>query len=199
MRRIVFLAAALSVALLPRHAAAQYDLGGFIMGGQGGGGTSLMDPRFSVDMGYTVEISNRRGPYFGARYTLGMHRLRANEAGFRERYGEEVASTVSGGGGTLYDTGADVEVGYGVGVLRAYGFVGIHYYQQYQYPATVQSGGDEIEVTSRREISISDAYGLGVHLRLTDTGALVAEAYRGGGEDGVMRLSGTRFGLRWAW
>ncbi|HEU0300963.1 MAG TPA: hypothetical protein VFR37_15985 [Longimicrobium sp.] len=196
MRRIVILAAALSLSLLPRHAAAQYDLGGFIMGGQGGGGTSLMDPRFSVDMAYTLEISNRRGPYFGARYTLGMHRLRADETAFRERYGD---GTVSGGGGTLYDTGADVEVGYGIGVLRVYGFTGIHYYQQYQYPATVQSGGGAVEVDSRREISISNARGLGVHLRLTDTGAIVAEAYRGGGEDGVMRLSGTRFGLRWAW
>ena len=41
MRRIVFLAAALSLVSLPRDAAAQYDLGGFIMAGQGGGGTSL--------------------------------------------------------------------------------------------------------------------------------------------------------------
>lgn len=198
MRRIVFLAAALSLSLLPRDGAAQYDLGGFLMAGQGGGGTSLMDPRFSVDMAYTLEISNRRGPYFGARYTLGMHRLRADQAAFRERFGAG-AGTVSGGDGTLYDTGADVEVGYGIGVLRAYGFVGIHYYQQYQYPATITSGTDQVEFDSRREVSISDAYGLGVHLRLTDTGAVVAEGYRGGGEDGVMRLSGTRFGLRWAW
>jgi hypothetical protein len=198
MRRIVLLPAVLSLALVPAAADAQFASGGFVMGGQGGGGTALMQPRFNVDLGYVVEISEGDGPYFGARYTLGIHRFRADQQGLRDRYGDG-GGTVEGGGGTLYDTGGDVEVGFGVSVLRVYGFTGIHYYQQYHYPATVRSGGDEVEVAIRRRESISNGRGVGVHLRLTDTGAAVAEWYRGGGQDGVMRLSGTRFGLRWAW
>lgn len=183
------------LASAPAPAAGQHAYGGFIMVGQGGGGTDLVDTRIAVDMAYTIEVGERTGPYLGGRSVLGIHWLRADEDAFRERYG----GTVEGGGGTLYDTGADVEVGYGVGVLRAYGFAGIHYYQQFHDPATVRSGGEEVEVFSRRREALTSAYGAGVQLRLTDEGALVGEWYRGGGEDGVMRLSGTRFGLRWAW
>jgi hypothetical protein len=194
MRRIVLLAAALTLVAVPQSAHGQL-YGGFIMAGQGGGGTDLVDDRVAVDMAYTVEVGERTGPYLGGRYVLGIHWLRADEQAFRERYG----GTVEGGGGTLYDTGADIEVGYGLGVLRVYGFTGIHYYQQFHKPATVQSGGEEVEVFSRRHQTITEALGAGVVLRLTDEGALVGEWYRGGGDDGVMRLSGTRFGLRWAW
>ncbi|HEX6371587.1 MAG TPA: hypothetical protein VF006_21890 [Longimicrobium sp.] len=198
MRRIVLLAAVLSAAPIPGVAAAQHAHGGFVMGGRGGGGTGLVDARWSVDMGYTIEVGGRNGPYLGGRYTFGMHQLRPDEQGLRDRYGDGTG-TVEGGHGTLYDTGGDIEVGYGFGVVRVYGFTGIHYLQQFQDPAIVQSGGDEVEVVTRRRDSISNGRGYGVHLRLTDTGALVAEHYRGGGEDGVMRISGTRFGLRWAW
>lgn len=194
MRRIVLLAAALSLAAAPQSAHAQSH-GGFIMAGQGGGGTDLVDARAALDMAYTVEVGGRRGPYVGGRYVFGIRWLRADEQAFRERYG----GTVTGGGGTLYDTGADIEVGYGLGVLRVYGFTGIHYYQQFHRPATVRSGGQEVEVLSRRAETIAEALGAGVLLRLTDEGALVGEWYRGGGDDGVMRLAGTRFGLRWAW
>lgn len=195
MRRIVLLAAALSLASVPQPAHTQHAHGGFIMAGRGGGGTDLVDAGLGVDMAYTVEVGERTGPYVGGRYVLGIHWLRANEQGFRERYG----GSVEGGGGTLYDTGADIEVGYGIGVLRVYGFTGIHYYQQFHNPATVQAGGGEVEVFRRRRETIANARGVGVQLRLTDEGALVGEWYRGGGDDGVMRLSGTRFGLRWAW
>ena len=198
MRRIILLSAVLSVALVHPAAGAQFARGGFVMAGQGSGGTAFMQPRFSVDLGYTVEVSEGDGPYFGARYTLGMHRFRADEQALRDQF-TGGTGTVEGGGGTLYDTGGDVEVGFVVSVVRLYGFTGIHYYQQYHDPATVRSGADEVEVTSRRRESISNGRGVGVHLRLTDTGAVVAEWYRGGGQDGVMRLSGTRFGLRWAW
>jgi hypothetical protein len=196
MRRIVLLAAALSLAAVPRSAHAQHAHGGFLMAGRGGGGTDLVDAGPAVDMAYTIEVGERTGPYVGGRSVLGIHWLRADEEAFRERYG---SGTVRGGGGTLYDTGADIEVGYGLGVLRVYGFAGIHYYQQFHKPATVQANGEEVEVFSRRREAITEAYGGGVQLRLTDEGAIVGEWYRGGGDDGVMRLSGTRFGLRWAW
>lgn len=196
MRRILLLAAALGLALAPTSAGAQVARGGFFLAGQGGDGTALLAPRFSLDAGYMVEVTDGSGPYVGARYTLGIHYLRADEEGFQERYG---AGDVRGGGGTLYDTGADVEVGYGVGVLRVYGYTGLHFYQQYQEPATVGSGEFEVEVITRRRQSLSNGRGVGVQLRLTDTGAVVGEWYRGGGSDGVMRLSGTRFGLRWVW
>lgn len=198
MRRILLLSAALSVALVHPAADAQFTRGGFVMAGQGGGSTAYMQPRFSVDLGYVLEASEGDGPYFGGRYTLGMHRFSADQQALRDQFAGGTG-TVEGGGGTLYDTGGDVEVGFVVSVVRLYGFTGIHYYQQYHDPATVRSGADEVEVTSRRRESISNGRGVGVHLRLTDTGAVVAEWYRGGGEDGVMRLSGTRFGLRWAW
>jgi hypothetical protein len=195
MRGIVLLAAALLLAAVPRPADAQHAHGGFIMAGQGGGGTDLVDARLGVDMAYTVEVGERTGPYVGGRSVLGIHWLRADEQAFRARYG----GTVDGGGGTLYDTGADIEVGYGAGVLRLYGFAGIHYYQQFQEPATVRTDAEDIEVFRRRRETLTDARGAGVQLRLTDEGAIVGEWYRGGGKDGVMRLSGTRFGLRWAW
>lgn len=198
MRRIVLLSAALSLAAVPAGAAAQFASGGFLIAGQGGGRTAYMQPRFSVEGGYTVEVSEGDGPYFGARYSLGMHRFRADQQALRDTYGDG-GSTVEGGGGTLYDTGGDVEVGWVLSVLRVYGFTGIHYYQQYHELAVVRSPTREVEVHSRRRESISSGRGVGVHLRLTDTGAVVAEWYRGGGQDGVMRLSGTRFGLRWAW
>ncbi len=196
MRRIVFLAAVLSCVVMPAAAGAQHAHGGFIVAGQGAGETELVDAGWGVDMGYTIEVGDRHGPYVGGRYTFGMRRLRADEQGFRDRYGDGTG-TVSGGSGTLYDTGGDIEIGYGAGVIRVYAFTGLHYLQQFQKPATIQSGGEEVEVITRRRDSISNGRGLGVQLRLTDTGALVAERYRGGGEDGVMRISGTRFGLRW--
>lgn len=198
MRRTLLVPTMLALALAAHPAAAQYATGGFLVAGPGGGGTESMDARFSIEGGYTLEIANRHGPYFGARYTFGMHRLRADERALRERYGAG-AGAVEGGGGTLYDTGGDVEAGYGAGVLRVYGFAGIHYYRQYQEPLTIRLADDgEEEVITRARYELGPAYGAGVHLRLTDTGALVAEWYRGGGGD-VMRLSGTRFGLRWAW
>jgi len=193
MRRIHLLAAFALLAGTSGTAAAQHAHGGFIMAGQGGGGTELVNARAGVNMGYTLEVGERTGPYLGGRTVLGIHWLRADEEGFRARYG----GTVEGGGGTLYDTGADLEAGYGVGVVRAYGFVGIHYYQQFHAPATVASGGGEIDVYRRKRETIGEAYGAGVQLRLTDEGAILGEWYRGGGDDGVMRLSGTRFGLRW--
>lgn len=198
MRRIVLPAAVLSVMITGTPAAAQHAHGGFLVAGQGAGATESVDARFSWAGGYTIEVGGRHGPYLGGRYTFGMHQLRANESALRDRYGDG-AGTVEGGGGTLYDTGGDIEIGYGMGVVRVYGFTGIHYYQQYQNPAVVRSGGREVEVRTRRTESISNGRGVGVQLRLTDTGAVVAEHYRGGGEDGVMRISGMRFGLRWAW
>jgi opacity protein-like surface antigen len=197
MRRIVLLAAVLSVALVPAAAAAQHAHGGFVMWGQGGGGTEFVDSRFSLDGGYTIEVGGRNGPYLGGRYTFGLRPLRSNEQALRERYGN-ASSTVEGGGGTLYDTGGDIEIGYGFGVVRVYGFTGIHYLQQFHQPVTIQSGDEEVEIITRRRESISNGRGYGVQLRLTDTGAVVAEHYRNGGEDGVMRISATRFGLRWA-
>lgn len=197
MRRIVLSAAVLFLALTPEPAAAQHGHGGFVVAGQGAGATQLVDAGWSVDMGYVIEVGDRHGPYLGGRYTFGMHQLRADQQGFRDRYGDGTG-TVTGGSGTLYDTGGDIEIGYGMGVLRVYGFTGIHYLQQFQDPVTVQSGGDEVEVITRRRETISNGHGFGVQLRLTDTGAVVAERYRAGGEDGVMRISGTRFGLRWA-
>jgi hypothetical protein len=198
MRRIVLLSAALSLVLLPGALTAQFARGGFLIAGQGGGRTQFMQPRFSVEGGYVIEASEGDGPYFGGRSSLGMHRFRADDQALLEQFGDGDGS-IEGGGGTLYDTGIDVEVGYVLSVLRLYGFTGIHYYQQYHDPAVVRSGADEVEVSSRRRESIANGRGVGVHLRLTDTGAVVAEWYRGGGQDGVMRLSGTRFGLRWAW
>jgi hypothetical protein len=196
MRRIALLAAALTLAAGPRHLASQYAQGGFIMAGGGGGSTALLDTRAAVDMAYTVEVGERTGPYVGARSVLGIRWLRPDPDGFAELYG---AGPIEGGGGTLYDTGVDVEAGYGAGVLRAYGFVGMHYYQQFHNPATVRTADQDIDVTTRRRESLGPAHGVGVQLRLSDEGAVVGEWYRGGGEDGVMRLSGTRFGLRWAW
>jgi hypothetical protein len=195
MRRIILLVAVLAVAYDPRAARAQFARGGYLVAGQGAGGSGLVDARFGVDMAYTIEAGGRNGPYVGGRGTLGIHWLRADAAAFREVYGGEV----EGGGGTLYDTGGDIEVGFGAGVLRVYGFTGLHYYQQFHDPATVRTPDEEIEVITRRRETIANASGAGVQLRLTETGGLVGEWYRGGGRDGVMRLSGTRFGLRWAW
>lgn len=195
MRRIILFAVSALLAA-PGAAAAQHAHGGFIMAGQGGGGTDLVNAGPGAIMGYTLEVGERTGPYLGGRSVLGIHWLRADQAGLRARYGD---GAVEGGGGTLYDTGVDVEAGYGAGVLRVYGFTGIHYYQQFHAPATVRSGGEPIEVYRRKRETIGEAFGAGVQLRLTDEGAIVGEWYRGGGDDGVMRLSGTRFGLRWAW
>lgn len=196
MRRIVLSAAVLSIVFNPGSARAQYGQGGFVLAGQGAGGTDLVEARFNVEMGYTIEVGERNGAYLGGRSTLGIHPLRANPQGLLDRYGDGTG-TIRGGGGTLYDTGADIEIGYGMGVVRAYGFVGIHYLQQFVKPVTVESGGEEVEIITRRRDTITSGRGVGVHLRLTDTGAVVAEHYRGGGDDGVMRISGTRFGLRW--
>lgn len=195
MRRIALLSAALLLAATP-HLTAQHAHGGFILAGRGGGGTPLLDNRASLDMAYTLEVGERNGPYVGGRSVLGIHWFDADEEGFRDRYGD---GEVRGGGGTLYDTGVDLEIGYGIGVVRVYTFVGMHYYQQYHNPAVFETGSDEIELVVRRQETINVAHGYGVHLRLTNDGAVVAETYRGGGKDGVMRLSGTRFGLRWAW
>jgi hypothetical protein len=196
MRRIALLAATLSLAAVPGTLIAQHAHGGFVMGGSGGGSTPLLDTRASLDMGYTLEVGERTGPYVGGRSVLGIHWLRAVEQGFTDRYGE---GEVRGGGGTLYDAGLDIEVGYGLGVVRVYGFAGIHYYQQFHNPATFVTEDEEFEVYIREREALTSARGVGAQLRLTDEGAVIAEWYRGAGEDGVMRLSGTRFGLRWAW
>lgn len=196
MRRILLLAAALAAAL-PSGVRAQMAQGGFVALGQGGGGTALLAPRFSLDAGYLVEVGEGDGPFLGARYTFGLHRLRVDQEGYRALFRAEV---VEGGEGTLYDTGGDVEAGIAVGVLRVYGFAGIHFYQQFQSPAVLRDGEGEHEVFTHSRQTLALGRGVGVELRVPGTGGgLMGEWYRGGGDDGVMRISGARFGLRWAW
>lgn len=196
MRPILLLVAVLSLALVPADAAAQRAHSVFLVAGEGGGGTELMDPEYAVNVGYTREYGDAYGPYWGARYTFGMHRLTANEQALRDHYGDGTG-TVSGGGGTLYDTGADVEVGYGVGGVRAYGFTGIHYYRQSHEDVTLQSGGGEVRAVTGRSDAFANSRGLGVQLRWSERASAVAEWYRGGGQDGIMRIDGARFGVRW--
>jgi len=195
MRRIVLLAAALSLAAAPRHLHGQFAQGGFLMAGVGGGATTLLQTRGFIEMAYLVEAGDLTGPYVGGRSVLGVRWLRNDPQGFESVYDH---GPIRDGGGTFYDTGIDVEMGYGVGMVRAYGFVGGHYYQLFQNPATVEAEDGEIDVSSRRRETLAPAWGAGVQLHLTPDGALVAEWYRGG-DDEVMRISGTRFGLRWAW
>jgi hypothetical protein len=197
MRSIFLVASVLSLTLVPAGAAAQRAHSVFLVAGEGGGGTEVMEPEYAVNVGYTREFGDAYGPYWGARYTFGMHRLRADEQALRDRYGAGTG-TVSGGGGTLYDTGGDVEVGYGVGGVRAYGFAGIHYYRQSHEDVTLQSGGGGVvRVVTGRSDAFANSRGLGVQLRWNESASAVAEWYRGGGHDGIMRIDGVRFGVRW--
>jgi hypothetical protein len=195
MRRIVLLAAVLSLALVPARVAAQRASSGFVLGGKGGGGTELMEPDYAVYVGIARENGDAHGLYLASRYTLGMHRLRADEQGLLDRYGDGTG-TVEGGGGTLYDAGADVEVGYGIGGVRVYGFTGLHYYRQSHEDATVQSGGQEVRAVVEDADAWANARGAGVQLRWNESASVVAELYQGGDADGVMRIDGPRFGVR---
>lgn len=180
-------------------AAAQVARGGFVSYAADGGGTALAEGRFAWHVGYTVEETSQGGLHIGARYLVGMHLLRANPEAYRERYGE---GTLEGGGGSLTDTGADVEVGVKLGPLRPYAFTGYHYYRQSSDAATITRGADTVEVPFRRHQGFSRASGYGAVLLLTGSSGVFAERFRGGGgggEDGVMRAAGTRFGLRYAW
>lgn len=196
MRLIFLVSSVLAFALVPWAVGAQAR-GGFLMAGEGGGGTELMEPHYAVNAGYTREFGDAYGPYLGARYTFGMHRLRADVQALRDHYGDGTG-TVDGGDGTLYDTGGDVEVGYGIGGVRAYGFAGIHYYRQFQEAVTLESGGEQVKATTPRLDAISAAHGLGLQLRWNEKSSVVAEWYRGGGSDGIMRIDGARFGVRWS-
>ena len=196
MRPVVLLLAALAVAADASAAAAQVWHGGFVQAGRGGAGTELYAPRFALEGGYTAEVGDRVGPWVGGRYTFGIHWLRADADGFARRYG---GGAVDGGDADVLDTGVDVEVGYGFGAVRAYGFAGIHYLRQSQEAATIAAPGGDVEVRDRRSVSLAEGYGAGVQLYLVDRSGITAEWYRTGGDDGVMRLDGLRFGLRWAW
>lgn len=195
MRRIFLLSAALSIALVPAGAAAQRASSGFLLGGKGGGGTELMEPEYAVDAGYVREFGDAYGLYLGTRYTLGMHRLRADEQALLDRYGDGTG-TVEGGGGTLYDAGAEVEVGYGIGGVRVYGFTGLHYYRQSHEDVTVHSGSGDVRAVIDDADAFANARGAGVQLRWNRGASVVAELYQGGGADGVMRIDGPRFGVR---
>lgn len=192
--RNLLLVAALLLAAPP--AGTQVMRGGLVSYAPDGGGTELADGRFAWHAGYTVEATAPSGIYLGVRYLLGMHFLRANADEYRARYGE---GTLEGGGGSLTDTGVDVELGVKVGPLRPYVVTGYHYYRQSSDPATITRGADTVDVPFRRGQSFSRAGGYGAVLLLTASSGVFAERFRGGGEDGVMRASGTRVGLRYAW
>jgi hypothetical protein len=196
MRPILLLSAVLSLALVRADAAAQQAHSVYLLAGSGGGESGVMEPDYAIDAGYTREFGDAYGTYVGARYTLGMHRLRANEQALLDRYADGTG-TVKGGGGTLYDTGADVELGYGIGGVRVYGFTGIHYYRQSHEPVTLQSGGREVRVVTGRSDAFANSRGLGLQLRWNESASVVAEWYQGGGADDVMRIDGPRFGARW--
>lgn len=196
MRSIILLSAVLALALVPAGAAAQQAISAYLLGGRGGGGTETMEPEYAFDAGFTRENGDAYGLYSGVRYTFGMHRLRADQQALLDRYGDGTG-TVEGGGGTLFDTGADVEMGYGIGGVRVYGFTGLHYYRQSHEDVTVQSGNGDVRVVTGHSDAFANSRGLGLQLRWNQTASVVAELYRGGGADGVMRVSGPRFGVRW--
>lgn len=195
MRSISVVSAVLALALVPAGAAAQRSHAAFLVAGEGGGGTGLMEPHYAVNAGYVREVGDAYGPYWGTRYTFGMHRLRADEQALLDHYGDGTG-TVTGGGGTLYDMGADLEAGYGIGGVRAYGFTGIHYYRQSHEDVTVQSGSGTARAVVDDRDAFANSRGLGLQLRWNENASVVAEWYRGGGKDGVMRLEGARFGVR---
>jgi hypothetical protein len=67
MRRLLLFVMLSSMATSRAHA--QHAHGGFVMLGQGGGGTELVDAGLGLHMAYTLEAGGRTGPYprFGLR------------------------------------------------------------------------------------------------------------------------------------
>jgi hypothetical protein len=196
MRPLLPLACALALCAAAADAAAQSLRGGMVSYGRGGGSTELTEPRFALHAGYTVGGTGPSGAYAGARYLLGAHWLRADPSAYASRHG---AGEVEGGGGTLYDTGIDVELGWKLGPVRPYWYTGYHYHQQFLEPATVATAGGTVEVPSQRRQSFSRGGGYGVVLLVSGGNGFFAERFRGGGEDGVMEVDAVRFGLRYAW
>lgn len=183
---------------LPATAAAQWSMGGSAVGGRAGSGTTLLEPRYALHGAYTLELGTGSGVYVGGRTTFGVSWFKPDENAYRLRYNEPLGE-VEDGNASVTETGADVEVGYTFGPVRPYGFIGVHYYRQWQDSVVFTGGGDYRRLRPRLAETVGDMRGYGVAVRVTDTGWVVAEHYEGADEDGVMAVRGTRFGLRWTW
>ncbi|HWK89423.1 MAG TPA: hypothetical protein VNP72_05485 [Longimicrobium sp.] len=194
MRRLPFLLAAV-LAAAPAHVDAQYS-GGFVAGGRGEPGTALHRPNFTLYAGYLAELSEGSGPWLAARYGLGLYSVKANADGYAAVYGP---GTLVGGDATVTDTGFDVQAGWAAGPVRAYGLIGIHYLSQSQEETLYTTGGEEYDVTPRGRYTLTGARGVGVELIVVGNNGFFAEYYHTGSDDGVMKLEGMRFGLRYAW
>src|SRR5688572_28088313 len=169
---------ALAGVLVAAPLSGQYPRGGFIAGGRGDVASPLHDARFSLHMGYLVEAGGRHGAWVAGRSVLGMSWLRPDQAAYAETYGP---GTLTGGDGTLYDTGFDVQVGVGAGFVRAYGLVGIHLLYHAQETTTLTSpSGEERNLRPRRFESLGAGQGVGVELLVVENSGFTAEWYRTG-------------------
>lgn len=192
--RLALLLATLA-ACTPVAGAAQAQRGVFASYAADGGSTALTEPRFALHTGYTVGGTGPSGAYAGARYVAGAHWLGAGEDALAERYG---AGEVQGGGGTLYDTGVDVELGWKLGPVRPYWYRGYHYHRQTLYAATVTTATETVPVPAEQSQRFGRSGGYGALLLLSGGSGAFAERFTGGGGE-VMEVSGVRFGLRFAW
>jgi hypothetical protein len=186
---------ALLVSAAATEAAAQVQRGVFASYSRDGGSSELTEPRFAVHAGYAVGGAGPSGAYAGARYVVGAHLLRAGEAAYAERWG---AGEVEGGGGMVYDTGKDVELGWKVGPVRPYWYTGYHYHRQTLDAATLTTSSATVDLPMERTQGFARGGGYGAMLLLSGGSGVYAERFRGGGGE-VMEVDGIRFGLRLAW
>jgi hypothetical protein len=180
----------------PAPAPAQSHRGAFLSYAQGGGEGGLSASRGAAHAGYAIGATAPTGIFVGARYLVGVHRLDADAAAYAREHGE---GDVLGGGGHLVGAGVDAEIGVRLGPVVPYAFSGYHYLVQTVEAAVVGEGDGTIELPAARARGFAPARGVGVAILTAGGTGAFAERFRGGGRGGVMRVEGTRFGLRYAW
>jgi hypothetical protein len=180
---------ALALAALVPPVGAQTARGLVVGGGEARGASGLLSAAEGGRAGWVVEATGPRGAFVAARYLAGVTRLQPDADAWSARYG---AAPSTGGGGLLIETGVEVEAGWTIGPVRPYLHRGYLSRWQRQDAATVETSA----VPSEGRHAFSSTRGQGVALVLGGGMGVFAERFRHGGAEGVMALSGTRFGVR---
>jgi hypothetical protein len=201
MRRILLLPILLlALSTIPSHAGAQgLRTSVFMAAGRGGSDSPLLDPKWSVTMGYEARMPFAGGLQLGLRTVGAYAAFRPDAAAYRERAGVSDGE-VDGEDAAVFDTGVDALLRFDAGPLGVYGYTGYHYWREYQHTVTVATEGGDVEFDGEPRYDFGRASGWGVVLNVNAQQGFFAEWFRGGGDSpGMLQVDGVRFGFFTAW
>lgn len=195
MRRGFLVMAAM---LLAAPAQGQSTRLGFIAAGRGDTQDRLLDSRLTVVAGYEQHFGGASGPQIGLRSMAGYTRFALDEAAYLDSVQVEDGH-VDGGEASRSDSGIDGLLGYRAGPVEGYGWYGVHLYRDLRENVTVNGTTERTRGRRRGRLDFGKSVGGGARLNVPG-GSLFAEWFRGGGfDEGMIQVSGWRFGISYVW